>query len=278
MTQGLLRLVRRTEEALQRREDQSLRRRGLAAAQRQEWAAWVERARGQRPAAEDVERAMGAALCYLRRRAAQRVEAMGARGPSAAGIDEAETDLRWAWWLAGALASAQSFVAIRNLEERLGAPAGALSGERARLAHEALEVALVRAALAFDPFKGGRGSRLAGVSTVFVTRAMQWLSEHGALEGVREGAARARGVVVEDVSWRAVEWSWLTAGPGARDRATRLPGEAREIIRCRWGLDGEESASEPPMTRRAVSARMHVGAARIARCEREWVRGHGREA
>lgn len=253
----------------------SAAREGLAPPAREEWSVWVARARGQRALREEEERAMGAALCYLRWRAARRIEVMREAGVSAARVDGVETELRWAGWLAGAMGMGQSFVALRNLEERLGAGAETLSGERARMAHEHLQRALVRGALAFDPFRSGRGSRLAGVTTVLVTRAMQWLGERGALLSVREGAARARGVMVEDASWKTVEWSWLMAGPTARERAAGLEARVREVVRLRWGIEGEEGVSEPPMTRRAVSARLNAGAARIARSEREWLRGGG---
>ncbi len=245
----------------------------LAGPAGQEWAEWVERSRAQRPMAESRERALGAALCFLRWRAAREIAGLSVGNASAAALDGIETDLRWAWWLAGALARSISFVGVRNLEERLGGGAERLSGERARLAHEALGGALVRAALAFDPFRGGRGARLAGGATVMVTRALSRLGERGVLEPGREHAARARGVRVEDVAWREVGWDWLSVGPRGRERAAALDGEAGEVVRLRWGIWDPESPGEPPQTRRAVSARMGIGASRVARHERMWLRG-----
>lgn len=248
-------------------------REGLAWPACEEWSGWLARSRDQRAGEASRERSLGAALCYLRWRAGARIARMVEGNASASGVDEAETDLRWAWWLAGALARTQGFVGVRNLEERLGGSAETMGADRARSTHEAIEGALLRAALVFDPFRGGRGTRLAGTATVMVTRALSMLGEQGVLEIGRGGAARARGVVVEDVSWRVVGWNWLTAGPVMRERASRLEGEAGEVVRLRWGLWEQGGRGEPPRTRADVSARLGIGAARIARHERSWLRG-----
>lgn len=192
--------------------------------------------------------------------------------PSAASLDGVETDLRWAWWLASALARTQRGVGVRNLEERLGSRADALGADRARAVHEGLERALLRSALSFDPFRAGREFRLAGLSTIAVTRALASLSERGVLEAGRAGAARARGVGVEDVSWRSVGWHWLCLSPAARDAAAKLDGPLAEVVRLRWGLGGDGEGSEPPLTRAQTAARLNVGPTRVARLEQEWLR------
>ncbi len=213
---------------------------------------------------ETAERRRAAAACFLRWSARLRIEALPPSSPRAADLDAIETDLRWCALLVVELVRAHSGLALRTIEDLLGAPLLDLSSDDVRRAHRLAMRALIDAAWTFDPFRPG-AHRLAGHAAGYLTRALaRPLAD---ARGRRPAGARRshqREISLHDWSHSVADWQrWLD--PPAPVRAA-LVGDApprfdRRIIAARYGWTPE---GRPPMTCAEVGRALELGAGVVA--------------
>ncbi|MBX3353550.1 MAG: hypothetical protein KF684_11515 [Phycisphaeraceae bacterium] len=233
-------------------------REGLLATEALDASAFVDEARAQPPLDPRDEATLATALAFLRFRARRTLASLPAHSPSAAALDRAETDLRWAHRLVVKLARTQRRVALGAIEERVGGSLLDLPDPLARAVHLAAMRALADAALRFDPFAKGR---LAGRAAVALTHALtDALRERR--ETPRAGArrSRTRAVSLDDWTRDATPWGRFVE-PGPRltgtDRASHAPDSPPDnapdsdeaLLWARFGLDGR-----PPLTLEEVGA------------------------
>ncbi|MGP1310639.1 MAG: hypothetical protein ACTS27_10620, partial [Phycisphaerales bacterium] len=203
------------------------------------------------PDARD-ESALAVALSFLRNRASRALAALPAHAPSAATLDEIETDLRWASRLVIKLARTQRRIALAAVEERLGDPLD-LRDEHVRALHLASMRALCDASLRFDPFRPGRANRLAARSAVALTQALSAAIASFDL-APDDGRAKARrrrdrAVTLADWTRHSAPWTrFVEPDPRVRRGLDSLDDDDRRLLTLRFGLDGA-----PPRTRAQVA-------------------------
>ena len=161
------------------------------------------------------EQALARGFVLLRKRAAEVIAGIDRLHPSAQGLDEAETLLRWATQLKGGLAIGQQMLLLSTVQANVGTALQDLAPERARDVLTACMAALAEAIDRHDPERGGRLAAPAGLAmSKAVTR---WMSAEGrAAEGDERRAQRVgpAAVVVPDWTARLCPWqAWLDPDP-----------------------------------------------------------------
>ncbi len=177
-------------------------------------------------------------------------------GPSAAALDRAEADLRYAAILRAALVGSELELALLTIEGRLGAPLAALAPSHAVLAHDASIDALIGAAANFDPSRGGRLAASAGLAInkalAPIERAIRDRPDP------RGGSGETPQARLTDWTCRVAPWCrWLGLPPGFAGAAPTLPEPNRAAITLLHGL-----TDRPPMTPSEIAD--SLGMSRIA--------------
>jgi hypothetical protein len=204
--------------------------------------AMFEEARGGTTPLPAARMHRSVAYHFLRWRAASIVAGLDHLHPSPVDLDRAETDLRWALRIKGAMIRAEFPLLLRTLESRIGAPLEQHVPPRLlpSLILDAIG-ALAVAVDQFDPFRGGRFPAPAGLA--LDRAALDWLKRHPA---PHEQARRAA-VVLSDAEVLP-DWTLrltrrqhrLEPHPAVRRAAMRdLPDPERaSFLRRRFGWGG----------------------------------------
>ncbi len=222
------------------------------------------------------ERALAAAAAALLHRARETITRIDRLHPSAALLDVAETDLRWAGRLRAVLIRAQLGLVARTLRgagDGVGVDPRGLPPRLALAASIAGVRALVGATSVFDPFKGGRlaapASLAVGRAVGAVMRGEAATGTPGAvIAGETRGRALARSASVDlgAPAWDGFAGAWHAAvdvdAVGA-ERLRLLDEPARALVIARLGLDGA-----PPVTIDAAAAAAGVSVQKARSIER----------
>ncbi|TVQ32300.1 MAG: hypothetical protein EA376_06535 [Phycisphaeraceae bacterium] len=210
-----------------------------------------------------VEHALARAQRALLATTGAGVGALSRHNPRAADLDRAETNLRWVALLRAELVRMQRRHALQAIESALGRPLAELSPDDARRAHAMAMDAIIHAATAFDPARGGRLAASAGLA---INRALAPLRK----SPTPPGAARATpsSIVLTDWTRRLAPWqAWLDPDPRLRRRLDRLDSLARTVIERRYGWAGA-----PPKTAQELAAALAITPIRVVSIERAALR------
>ncbi len=219
--------------------------------------------------AEEIARAV--AYHFLRWRSAGAIHAIDHLHPSAAAIDAIETDLRWAARLKAQLLRSQFPLMIQTLEGRLETRIDSLRPADGVGIILAALTALSDAVDAFDPFRAvTSGGRMAGAVSPAITRiAAQWA------RAAAPSAPRSRATAVysltaplPDFTRTLCPWqSFLEPDHRLRDTLPRVPADAADFLRRRYGWDGG-----PPTTLARLSRDLGLTPMRTGIAERSHLR------
>jgi len=212
------------------------------------------------------ERAWARAEHALRARAAAAIAAMREGGAEAGLLDRAETDLRWAAQLRGALARTQLHLVLETLETTLGVDLNHVRSQEA-LAIVTAGLAGLRAGLdAFEPWKSGR---LASPVGLMVSRVRPGLPRR---EG-EGGRTRARvrmlpGTAAPDLGLLVSPWlAGLRPDPRLAGARAAIDAALARVLTERFGLDGAR-----PRTLAEVAADRGITIMQAGRLERRALR------
>lgn len=247
-------------------------RSGLGGAAHEPAAVFVASAREAARPAETVERLRAAAACYLRWSAQRRIESLRPTSPRASDLDAIETDLRWCSLLLIELVRGQRALALRTIEDLLGAPLLGLPAEDVRRLHALSMRALADAAWTFDPFRPAP-HRLAGHATGHLARALARPAAE-ARRRASPGARRSHHREIDLVDWsRSVApWQrWLEPPARLRRRAME-PGAPAHCGMLAALRNGWAPPGHPPMTLAEAGRALGVGGAGAAQIEAQCVR------
>jgi len=211
---------------------------------------WAAVAHARRGGTIDAETERTRALAYHALRWLVRTEAAhGIDHPAKAeGLDRMETRLRWASQLKRSLVAAEITLIVRTIESIAGEPCDRLApGTLAALFLGGS--AIVGAAV--DGADAARGGRIAGAAALPLTRWLTARVESFRAERTPHARRKADDAVSIDGWDRAlVPWDAWTRAPGfAESRWTRVEGESRRALACRFGLEGEHARTMPEVGR-----------------------------
>lgn len=211
---------------------------------------FVETALALAPPNKKDEQAAARALRFLLWRSRRSVSSPAIRRPTAADLDRAETDLRWALLLVVKLAQTQQPLVVKTIESRLGRSLLTLPASEARSLHAKSMEAIVHAVWGYDPYRGGRLASPVGLA---VDRAIaNWMTVHRDRLGSASGRARVKNVSLIDWRTRLAPWTrWIEPDPRLIRRIEVVPEPAREVATLAFGLTGEA-----PMTIEEISSRL----------------------
>ncbi|MCL4741471.1 MAG: hypothetical protein KJZ54_04635 [Phycisphaerales bacterium] len=214
-------------------------------------------------AVEERMRAM--AMHALRARAARFTASLASSAPDAAGVDRAETDLRWAARLLATLVRTHLPLMVETLEGAIGVP---LEGLRPAESRPLIASALGAAAsgvLAHDPWRGGRAAAPVGLA---VTRLAAERARSVRPDPRRATPRLSEGVAFDDWTRRLAPWQAFLE-PDARFAGAmdRLDAAHRMTLCARFGLGGDR-----PRTLAELAAELGVTIMRAGDLERRAVR------
>jgi len=177
-------------------------------------------------------------------------------GPSAAALDRAEADLRYAAILRAVLVGSELELALQTIEGRLGVSLAAMAPSHAVLAHDASIDALIGAVANFDPSRGGRLAASAGLAInkalAPIERAIRDRPDP------RGGSGETPHAELTDWTSRVAPWCrWLDLPSGFAAVMPTLPELNREALALLQGL-----TDRPPMTPSEIAD--SLGMSRIA--------------
>lgn len=240
---------------------------GLGAPPQNDAAIFVATARGAPRPLEVIERLRAAAACYLRWSAARRIESLRPSSPRAGDLDAIETDLRWCSLLLVELVRDQRTLALRTIEDLLGAPLLELPADDVRRLHALAMGALAQAAWTFDPFKPSP-HRLAGHAAGYLPRALaRPVAEARARLGAGARRSRLREIELEDWTRRVAPWqAWLEPPVRIREALAEntIPVFQPDLMPLRHGWT---KSGGPPMTCVELGKLLRLGTAAAASAE-----------
>lgn len=227
--------------------------------------AFIRSARERTAPVAVEERMRAMAMHALRARAARLVSSLGSSGPDAAGVDRAETDLRWAARLLATLVRSQLPLMVETLEGAIGVP---LEGLRPAESLPLLASAVGAAALgvlAHDPWRGGRPAAPVGLA---VTRLATERARAVRPDPRRATPRLSAGVAFDDWTRRLAPWQAFLE-PDARFAGAldRLDAVQRGLLCARFGLGGDH-----PRTLAELAAELGVTIMRAGELERRAAR------
>ena len=242
-------------------------REGLGAPVSHDASVFVATARAAPRPVETVERLRAAAACYLRWSVRRRIESLPPASPRAADLDAIETDLRWCSLLLVELVRAQQGLALRSIEDLLGAPLLELPADDVRRLHALAMGALIDAAWTFDPFRPAP-HRLAGHAAGGLSRALaRPVAEARGRMGAGARRSQQRDIDLWDWTRRVAPWQrWLEPPVSLRSAFDRreAPGVNVQLVALRFGWTPK---GRPPMTCEQIGPVLHIGAAGAAQGE-----------
>ncbi len=214
-------------------------------------------------AVEERMRAM--AMHALRARAARITGLLGSSSAEAAGVDRAETDLRWAARLAATLVRTHLPLMVETLEGALGVPLEGLRPGESRPLLASAVVAVASGVMGHDPWRGGRVAAPVGLA---VTRLAAGRAREARPDPRRAMPRLSRGVAFEDWTRRLAPWQAFLE-PDARFAGVLdlLDAEPRATLCARFGLGGGY-----PRTLAELAAERGVTVMRAGELERRAIR------
>lgn len=251
-------------------------RAGLGAPGATDLLAFIESARGQEAPEAPTERARAAAYHALVARAAANIAVQPEHGASAAGVDEAETRLRWAARLKAELVRSQLPLVVRTIESGLGRPPEQL---RSPVLLGLVRASLAAVAEAVDQFKPGGpsegkvgGGRLAAPVGLAMTRVVARFAREHAAEfrtgaGARAAPRLGAGVHLPDWTRSVAPWqAFLEPDPRVRAGLAGIDERARVFLTERFGWGG------PPKTLVELAGIFKTTVMKAAMFERKAIR------
>jgi uncharacterized protein YoaH (UPF0181 family) len=241
-------------------------RTGLSAASPAEVPAFLRAARKMGPPIGAEESARLAAYQLLRSEAARLIRRLDRLQPSPAGVDRAETMLRWAARLKAELVRSQFRLMLDTLAARVGRPVDELGAPGVV---RVLTGAIAVIGEAVDAHDSAKGGRLAGAAGLALDRyAAQAARE---LAQPSQGPRRAVAVIPAGQpmpAWELHVAAWQTfLEPDARllpaIRAGRVPAPEAAVLLKRYGWDGG-----PPRTLAELAPELKVSRIRVMEVER----------
>ena len=216
---------------------------------------------------KDVERRRAVAAWGLIARAQLAARGLSLARPSAAVLDRAVTDLRWASRLRAELARGTHLTVLRSVEVTLGKPLVELADpERVR---GELHAAVARGVERFDPSRGGRLAAPVGLELSRVL-APSGGASGGSTPGAQIPGAQPSPVLVLEDWTRAIDpWQgWTEPGPHVRAGLAGLDDRDALLLRLRYGWAGG-----PPLTCVEVGVFLGLPSSVVRRRERALMGG-----
>jgi RNA polymerase primary sigma factor len=226
----------------------------------------IDQIRVRTPSVAYEEQVRSRAVYLLRRHCGHRIAQINDRAPSAALLDEIETDLRLITMLKAGLLNTQLPLVLSSIESRLGGPINTLAPARAaQLMHGGIGVAS-GALDRYDPTHGGRIAAPIGLAVNRYAAAQPDVAQP-----VGEGRAARRiasGIAIPDWTRSLSPWQrWLDPDPRLRLVLHKLEERDRVVLVLRFAM-GESR----PITRASLAGLLGTQPIHAARYERAAIR------
>lgn len=226
----------------------------------------IDTMRVRTPSVAYEEQVRSKSIYLLRRWCGQRIAQINDRAPSAALLDEIETDLRLITMLKKALLQTQLALILSSIESRLGGPINTLAPSRAA---QLVLNGIVVASGALDRYDPTHGGRIAAPIGLAVNRYAA--AQPDVAQPVSEGRAARRiasGITIPDWTRTVAPWqTWLDPDPRIVHVLDRLDERDRVVLVLRFAM-GETH----PITRAALAQILDTQPIHAARCERAAIR------
>ncbi len=233
---------------------------------RTDLATLIDTMRVRTPSVAYEEQVRSKSIYLLRRWCGQRIAQINDRAPSAALLDEIETDLRLITMLKKALLHTQLALILSSIESRLGGPINTLAPSRAA---QLVLNGIVVASGALDRYDPTHGGRIAAPIGLAVNRYAA--AQPDVAQPVSEGRAARRiasGITIPDWTRTVAPWqSWLDPDPRITRVLDRLDERDRVVLVLRFAM-GETH----PITRAALAQILDTQPIHAARYERKAIR------
>ncbi len=218
------------------------------------------------PSVAYEEQVRSKSIYLLRRWCGQRIAQVNDRAPSAALLDEIETDLRLITMLKKALLNTQLALVLSSIESRLGGPIDTLAPSRA--AQLVLGgVGVASGALdRYDPTHGGRIAAPIGLAVNRYAAAQPDVAQP--VDAGRAARRIASGIIIPDWTHTVAPWQrWLDPDPRIIGVLDRVEERDRVVLVLRYAM-GEAH----PITREALAGMLGTQPIHAARFERGAIR------
>ncbi len=226
----------------------------------------IDTMRVRTPSVAYEEQVRSKSIYLLRRWCGQRIAQINDRAPSAALLDEIETDLRLITMLKKALLHTQLALILSSIESRLGGPINTLAPSRAA---QLVLNGIVVASGALDRYDPTHGGRIAAPIGLAVNRYAA--AQPDVAQPVSEGRAARRiasGIIIPDWTRTVAPWqSWLDPDHRIVSVLDRIDERDRVVLVLRFAM-GETH----PSTRAALAQILDTQPIHAARYERKAIR------
>lgn len=233
---------------------------------RTDLATLIDTMRVRTPSVAYEEQVRSKSIYLLRRWCGQRIAQINDRAPSAALLDEIETDLRLITMLKRSLLHTQLALILSSIESRLGGPINTLAPSRAA---QLVLNGIVVASGALDRYDPTHGGRIAAPIGLAVNRYAA--AQPDVAQPVSEGRAARRiasGITIPDWTRTVAPWqTWLDPDPRITRVLDRLDERDRVVLVLRFAM-GETH----PITRAALAQILDTQPIHAARYERKAIR------